>query len=258
MESELRRIVLAQAPMGDARSGALAAKLASLGKLSVCVSLAHTLSLLEQASADLLLLDLDLPDASGGASIARVRRSFPRLPIVAISAQTRADQPSAIESSRRFGAVACWSLAEAAEARTETLGEQVAAILREAGPLGDWHMALGCRLLLADPLESRRGPLAALLEIAGARVARAVDGRAALAKALTAEERGEPFAAVLLADSLPGLDDSAAEVLREAGYRRPIIGLASAAEGSRDAYDEWLAAPIDRNELLEALRRCTS
>jgi CheY-like chemotaxis protein len=257
MAGEERRIVLAQAGMGDPRCRRLAEQLAGWGRLTVCVSLAHTLSVLEQASAEILFLDLDLPDASGCGSIARVRRSFPQMPIVAVVAEAC---PKTSETSRRAGAVACWTLDEATEWPAGVFGKRLAAIAEEWAPLGGWHLSLGCRLLLADPLESRRGPLAALLEIAGARVARAADGEATIVKALTAEERGDPYAAILLYDPLPGLDDCAAEVLREAGYRRPIIGLETEIPrgAKRDAFDEWLSAPLDRAALIEALRRCTN
>lgn len=232
---------------------ALAALLGQRFLFSQTVSLAQTLSRLEQRRANLLLIDLDLPDASGPPAVARVRRSFPDLPIAAIVDKASEHLCALAE---RKGAQECWRLAELACMerceRAAYLESRVEAMLsRPARPLGS------CRLLLGEHHTERRERLGEWLRATGAQVDRAADGPAALGKALVSQDRGVPYHVVLLNDSLPGLGESPAQVLREAGYRRPIIGLTADETPlvQRSAVDEWLSPPFDRHELLEILRR---
>lgn len=84
-------ILLVEDNLGDARlielllqeayadRGAVAPQVTHVG--SVAEALAH----LEQASADLVLLDLSLPDAHGRETFERIQRAVPELPIVAMT-----------------------------------------------------------------------------------------------------------------------------------------------------------------------------
>ncbi len=57
---------------------------------------------LERARPDIVLLDRSLPDGDGLQMLSRLRREYPNLPVVMITADT---QPSTVLAARRLGAV---------------------------------------------------------------------------------------------------------------------------------------------------------
>ncbi|HEY2517446.1 MAG TPA: ATP-binding protein [Polyangiaceae bacterium] len=119
---------------------------------------------------------------------------------------------------------------------------------------------LSGRVLVADDGADNRRLLAAILGRAGAEVALAEDGRAAVTKALAAERAGAPFHVILMDMQMPEVDGFEATTrLRAAGYAHPIVALT--AHVRADYRARCLAAgcnvfatkPIDTPRLLKAI-----
>jgi len=121
---------------------------------------------------------------------------------------------------------------------------------------------LSCRVLLADDGPDNRRLLEYILRKAGADVAIAGNGQAAMELALAAECEGRPFAVILMDMQMPVLDGyGATELLRSLGYVRPIIALtAHAMTGDREkclkaGCTDYAAKPIDRMRLIAQVAR---
>lgn len=118
----------------------------------------------------------------------------------------------------------------------------------------------GCRVLLAEDAPDNQRLISLLLRKAGAEVALAGDGAAAVEIALEAQRCGRPFDVVLMDMQMPVLDGyQATRRLRAAGYRAPILALtANAMAGQREAClragcDAFLAKPIQRAVLIRTV-----
>jgi len=116
------------------------------------------------------------------------------------------------------------------------------------------------RVLLAEDCEDIQRLIAGILRRAGADVAVAATGFAAVEIALLAEKTARPFRVILMDMQMPVLDGyEAAKRLRKEGFRRPIIALtACAMTGDRErclgiGCDDYLSKPIDRILLLETV-----
>jgi signal transduction histidine kinase/CheY-like chemotaxis protein len=119
-----------------------------------------------------------------------------------------------------------------------------------------------CVLVAEDGADNQR-LIAKRLTRAGVKLTMVENGALAVASALDAEARGEPFDLVLMDMQMPILDGYAAtRTLRERGYRGFVVALtAHAMQGDRarclDAgCDDYLAKPIDVGALLECVERC--
>jgi CheY-like chemotaxis protein len=128
--------------------------------------------------------------------------------------------------------------------------------------MGPAEALLGCRVLLAEDSADNQRLIRAILEKAGATVAVAGDGQAALEEAKDCWSRGEAPDVILTDIQMPVLNGyELVERLRAAGYTGRIIALtANAATGDREkclaaGCDDYLSKPIDRNLLLSAVRR---
>lgn len=103
----------------------------------------------------------------------------------------------------------------------------------------------GLRLLLADDADSLRQLYADALRKAGAEIAEANDGAAAVALWHEAEQSDAPFDGLVLDFEMPELDGAAvASRLRAAGYSGVIVGVSG--EVSAEAEDRWIAAGCDK------------
>jgi signal transduction histidine kinase/ActR/RegA family two-component response regulator len=120
------------------------------------------------------------------------------------------------------------------------------------------HEALaGQRILLAEDAAPLRVFFRALLERAGARVVPADNGIDAIELALAANERGEPFDAILMDMQMPVADGyEATRALRAFGYPGRIVALTAHAASEdrerclRDGCDAVAVKPIDREALI--------
>ncbi len=120
----------------------------------------------------------------------------------------------------------------------------------------------GRRVLVVDDRRDMRYLMQTYLEEAGASVATAVDGSAAIDSVKESMLGGQPYDAVLLDIQMPVMDGlRAAPLIRAAGYQGRIIALtANAMKGDRErclaaGCDDYLAKPVDRLRLMYALAR---
>ena len=112
-------------------------------------------------------------------------------------------------------------------------------------------------ILVAEDIPTNRKLLAMLLENVGFEVAIAEDGRQAVDKALA-----ESFDLILMDMQMPNLNGyEATKVLRKKGMKVPIIAVTAHAMRGNDkkcikcGCDDYLSKPIDRNKLLEKIRK---
>jgi signal transduction histidine kinase/ActR/RegA family two-component response regulator len=123
---------------------------------------------------------------------------------------------------------------------------------------------LDCHVLLVEDGPDNQRLISLLLRKAGARVTLAENGKIGHDLAIQAWRAGEPFDVILMDMQMPEMDGyTATRLLRQAGYRGPIIALtAHAMKGDREkclnaGADEYQTKPMDRQGLLQAIRRCT-
>ncbi len=119
------------------------------------------------------------------------------------------------------------------------------------------------RVLLAEDGPDNQRLIAHVLRKAGATVSFAQNGRRAVAEALAAQSRGDPFDVILMDMQMPEMDGYEATArLRKLGYDRPIIAVTAHAMSTDrqrciDAgCDEYATKPIDRRSLLRLIRAC--
>ncbi len=119
----------------------------------------------------------------------------------------------------------------------------------------------GKALLAEDGLDNQR-IFRRFLESAGLNVSLANDGAEACEMVWIAEQECDPYDLILMDMQMPVMDGyDAVRKLRENGYDRPIIALtAHAMEGDREkcvqvGCDDYAAKPINRQNLLEVVRR---
>jgi PAS domain S-box-containing protein len=144
--------------------------------------------------------------------------------------------------------------------------EEALALRREAKaaspPAGNAGVLEGLRILLVEDGEDNQRLIAHLLRKAGATVELAENGRIGLDKTLEASQKGERFHLILTDMQMPEMDGhEMTRRLRSAGWRGPIIALTAHAM-SQDRQkcldagcDDYAAKPIDRNALMETIRR---
>jgi CheY-like chemotaxis protein len=115
----------------------------------------------------------------------------------------------------------------------------------------------GRRVLLAEDGPDNQRMLALLLQKAGAEVAVADDGAAALARVAAARDAGQRFDVILMDMQMPVLDGyQATRKLRAQGYAGPIVALtAHAMPTSRQecldaGCNDYASKPIGRQTLL--------
>ena len=113
------------------------------------------------------------------------------------------------------------------------------------------------RILIAEDIETNRKLLAMLLEKMGFEVVIAEDGRQAIDKALA-----EPVDMVLMDMQMPNVNGyEATGILRKKGFKAPIVAVTAHAMTGDDrrcieaGCDDYLSKPIDRNKLMEKIRR---
>jgi len=121
----------------------------------------------------------------------------------------------------------------------------------------------GLRILVVDDVECNRRHIGFVISQAGARVAFAEEGEAAVLAVKTARDQNEPFDLVLMDTQMPAMDGfDATRQIRAEGFRQPVIAMttqvtADDRQSCLDAgFDECLAKPIDRVQLLEVCARC--
>jgi signal transduction histidine kinase/DNA-binding response OmpR family regulator len=119
-----------------------------------------------------------------------------------------------------------------------------------------------CRVLVADDSPDHRRLMSYLLGRAGAEVALAENGHAALQRVLQGKVAGKAFDVILMDMNMPVLDGRAAtQRLRSLGYTLPIIALtgdASGAEAQRaldSGCDSVCIKPVELASLLETVAR---
>jgi DNA-binding response OmpR family regulator len=119
-------------------------------------------------------------------------------------------------------------------------------------------------ILLVEDQQRLARALVAILEDEGYHVSAVGDGRSGLAYALSAQETGTPYDAIVLDVMLPVMDGFAvARELRRAGSETPVIML-TARDTLRDKVtgldagaDDYLTKPFQPAELLARLRALT-
>jgi len=124
---------------------------------------------------------------------------------------------------------------------------------------------LDCRVLLAEDGPDNQRLIAHLLRKVGADVAVAENGRVAVDMALAAHREERPFDIILMDMQMPVMDGyGATSLLRTKGYAGKIIALTAHAMSTdrdkclRAGCNEFATKPIDRNALIELIRRVVS
>jgi PAS domain S-box-containing protein len=132
----------------------------------------------------------------------------------------------------------------------------------EAAAVPPAEPQLACRILLAEDGPDNQRLISCMLGRAGAAVTCVDNGRRAVDAALVAQDSGQPFAVVLMDMQMPVMDGyEASTLLRTKGYRGAIIALtAHTMAGDREkcltaGCDDYAPKPIDRDRLLETIRR---
>jgi CheY-like chemotaxis protein len=122
---------------------------------------------------------------------------------------------------------------------------------------------LDCRILVAEDSPDNGRVVRHVLECVGAEVELVENGRLAVERALAARDEGRPFDLILMDMQMPIVDGyQATRTLRSQGYTLPIIALtAHAMQEERQrclecGCDEYQSKPIQREELIEVIRRC--
>ena len=112
-------------------------------------------------------------------------------------------------------------------------------------------------MLLAEDGHDNQRLIALLLKKAGGEVAVAENGKIAHDLALAARDEGPPFDVILMDMQMPVMDGyEATQLLRELGYKGPIIALTAHAmtfdrqKCLNAGCDAYMAKPIDRQRLL--------
>jgi signal transduction histidine kinase/ActR/RegA family two-component response regulator len=121
---------------------------------------------------------------------------------------------------------------------------------------------LRARVLVVDDGPDNLRLMVHVLGRAGAEVETATNGEDALARVAEAERAERRFDVVLMDMQMPGMDGYAAtRELRRRGFTRPILALtANAVPGTRETClaagcDDFATKPVDREELIERIRR---
>jgi len=124
---------------------------------------------------------------------------------------------------------------------------------------------LDCRILVAEDSPDNGRVVRHVLQGVGAEVELVENGRLAVERALAARDEGRPFELILMDMQMPVMDGyHATRTLRSQGYTLPIIALtAHAMQEERQrclesGCDDYQSKPIQREELIEAIRRCLS
>jgi CheY-like chemotaxis protein len=119
-----------------------------------------------------------------------------------------------------------------------------------------------CRILLVEDSPDTKALMTFLLARAGAEVQAVENGQAAIAAALSAQARGNPFDIVLMDMQMPIMDGhEATKRLRKEGYTRPIIAFtAQSVEYTRDkclraGCDDYITKPSRSHTLIELVGR---
>jgi len=119
----------------------------------------------------------------------------------------------------------------------------------------------GCRTLLAEDGPDNQRLIACLLKKAGAEVAVAENGRAAVDLALASQAEGRPFDVILMDMQMPVMDGyEAVRTLRSHCWPGPILALTAhaMAEDRQKCLDagcnDYLTKPVARAKLVEAVR----
>jgi PAS domain S-box-containing protein len=120
----------------------------------------------------------------------------------------------------------------------------------------------GARVLLAEDGPDNQRLMTRLLEVAGASVVLAADGRAAVGAVRDADADGRPFDLVVMDMQMPELDGyDAARELRAAGVSTPVLAVtAHAMPGDRErcldaGCDDYAAKPIERRAFIAMCAR---